>query len=328
MFRRVRLRFASCYKILFKLALIIFIVCWLLYYNKVIMNPNYNNVKRKLSSASKNVSEEKDQKEKYNYGRNLLLVDALHPGLFETKIQIPHSHHLENFCKYPVLQPEDLNIAGYIEHRRQLNCKQVFPDIVRFSDGVLTVNQELALKSYNSTVNCSYRSLSGTLRPKVYALTFPTNRGTWFGNRSSHIPYSQFQVRCYLDNDVQVNNTTKPVYKEAFAHIGTDQRNNFTKSDEDHLSIDIIGLDSTSLNMFRRHMPKTWNYFIEEMKAFHLEGYNKVADNSIVNWLPTFTGMRYGNQSDDMPCEFSEYEKPLNFERVPFIWNEFRGRNR
>jgi hypothetical protein len=39
-----------------------------------------------------------------------------------------------------------------------------------------------------------------------------------------------------------------------------------------------------------RYMPETRKYLLQNMSAFELNGYNKVADNTFVNIVPMTTG--------------------------------------
>jgi hypothetical protein len=59
-----------------------------------------------------------------------------------------------------------------------------------------------------------------------------------------------------------------------------------------------------------------------------MDGYNKVADNSMVNWMPTLTGMRYENQSSEFVSDINpkHYDKEvLDLDSVPFIWKRIKG---
>lgn len=312
--RRVRLGMfcnASLFS-LAKLALVFLIVCGLLYNHKLSSSTSYD-----FDASSSKLT---DSIEKW---RNIEIVEALDPHIFDSSVQSPDSHPLENSCKYPVLQTEDLNIADYVEHKRILTCKKVLSDVVTFVDGVLYVNQAMALKDFNRSIVCMYRPFAGSLRPWI-TMTFHYNLWVNFTDRTKgKIIDDQFEVKCYFTHET---NRSNHIYRNAFAQVGQKNlRMPYTPNDEFTLSLDIIGLDSTSLNMFRRHMPKTWSYLTNVLDVYHLEGYNKVADNSMVNWIPIFTGMRYGNQSEDMPSDFKTYGQPLDLETVPWIWNLFRS---
>jgi hypothetical protein len=49
-------------------------------------------------------------------------------------------------------------------------------------------------------------------------------------------------------------------------------------------------MDSVSRSNMIRYMPETRKYLLQNMSAFELIGYNKVADNTFVNIVPMTTG--------------------------------------
>jgi hypothetical protein len=66
--------------------------------------------------------------------------------------------------------------------------------------------------------------------------------------------------------------------------------------------------------------------------GFHwLEGYNKVADNSMVNWLPTLAGVYYENvpQQIGVSMQFDSDIKTsrINIDAIPFLYKHMHSRN-
>jgi len=63
------------------------------------------------------------------------------------------------------------------------------------------------------------------------------------------------------------------------------------------------------------------------MQFEHLEGYNKVADNSMVNLMPIFLGKRFLNQSDDMPSDVEPEtpNQPFDVEKFDWPWVKFKS---
>lgn len=233
------------------------------------------------------------------------------------------SHPLENSCKYPVLHPDEESIQRFVKHVRKTVCKPGTPDLVTLSDdGYLRIDPTVR-EEFNHSVKCMYRSFAGALKPQI---TILTNFSDWveFEDKSEYIFDDQVEVQCYDVNETKYEDK-KAVYRFAFAHVPRRVEKRFTDNSETLLSIDMIVLDSTSLNMMRRHMPGTLRYWVNEMGALHLEGYNKVADNSMVNLVPVLAGKRYGNQSEEWPSEYP-LNTVLSLESVPFIWKEFEGK--
>ncbi len=68
--------------------------------------------------------------------------------------------------------------------------------------------------------------------------------------------------------------------------------------------------------------------------GFHwLEGYNKVADNSMVNWLPTLAGVLFENTDFEndkigVSMEFDSdiRTKRIDLDAVPFIWKHMKSK--
>lgn len=231
------------------------------------------------------------------------------------------THPLENYCKYAVLDPfEKTYVTAIADYPwDNITCNKIMSDIVKFKHGILTVDQDKALTELGYHVICMYRPFAGTLNPKRTTVEI---LGPWksFTSKTSYINDDQIEVQCYEEN----GNESNVDYIYAFAQVPSNATETFQKNTEDLLSVNIIVLDSTSLNAFRRHMPKTVKYFTDHMGAMYLEGHIKVADNSMVNLLPLLTGLRYGNQSEDMPSDYP-LDKDLNIEQLPLIWNDYRG---
>jgi hypothetical protein len=57
------------------------------------------------------------------------------------------------------------------------------------------------------------------------------------------------------------------------------------------ISLLILDMDSVSRSNMIRYMPETRTYLLQNISAFELIGYNKVADNTFVNIVPMTTGI-------------------------------------
>lgn len=243
-------------------------------------------------------------------------------------------HHLENSCKYPILIPEDPSIKHYIKHGKSLQCKQVMPAVVTFNydSQKLIVNFPEVKKLFGNLsekFECKFVPFGGTLRPHITKIKY---LGDWvnFRRESPKIDVDQFQVSCFLAKAGE-NGSDISVYRNAIAQVSekTVDKKTLQKNDEENLSLDIITLDSTSLNMFKRHAPKSWSYMKDVMEFEHLEGYNKVADNSMVNLIPIFLGKRYLNQSEEMlsDIEPEKPNQPLEAEQFDWPWIKFKNKS-
>ncbi|XP_066974895.1 uncharacterized protein [Macrobrachium rosenbergii] len=86
------------------------------------------------------------------------------------------------------------------------------------------------------------------------------------------------------------------------------------------LNVIIMGTDSVSRGNLRRHMPKTFDYLKNELRAVDLQGFNKVGDNT----NPNIVAMLMGLTHEDL----DEFHKPkrwyeAKFDDYPFIWKNF-----
>ncbi|XP_014666826.1 PREDICTED: uncharacterized protein LOC106808578 [Priapulus caudatus] len=81
------------------------------------------------------------------------------------------------------------------------------------------------------------------------------------------------------------------------------------------LSVIVIGIDAVSRLNFIRQMPRTYRLLVGELGAVELRGYNKVADNTLVNIVPMLTG-RFTH-------EIGYPDGGRRIDDVPFIWKNF-----
>ncbi|XP_068235936.1 uncharacterized protein [Palaemon carinicauda] len=98
---------------------------------------------------------------------------------------------------------------------------------------------------------------------------------------------------------------------------------NFWERRRENLSVIIFGMDSVSRGNLHRHMPKTFAYLTDKLKAVDLKGYNKVGDNTDPNLSAILTGMHY-EELKNHSCLVNN--SIINFDDCPFIWDEFEGK--
>lgn len=270
---------------------------------------------------------------------------------------IPVGHPLENTCKYPILNPEDPNLLPYIQHGQRLECFPSQENYVSLDDNfVLTVDQAMAEEKLGRALDCYYRPIAGGIQPGIrdivplrpwtkidanHSSDFEVGLTDLSGRYQSVRVYDDIvEVRCYLANQSNVESLLKMapttssdseiVFRYAFAQIGQPvpavpvEDPTGTRDPRHKYGIDILVLDSTSLNMFRRHAPSSWRYMKKTMGFFHLDGYMKVADNSLVNLIPLLTGLQYEDSGDGVPSDFVT-NQPLNSDEIPLLWRLFKG---
>lgn len=143
------------------------------------------------------------------------------------------------------------------------------------------------------------------------------------------IDEDQFVVRCFNSslNHLKQHNASI-LFERAFAHFANKNKT-YADATPDRLSISMLVLDSTSLNQFRRHAPRAMD-FMEKLGFEFLEGYNKVADNSMVNLMPVLANLIYTNLSADIISEILPFTYPnerVILEEIDFPWNEMRSKS-
>lgn len=177
---------------------------------------------------------------------------------------------MENSCKYPILVPNDETLNDVVTHPRQVLCRKVQENYLTFDQqtNILNVNQTLAQRVLGVKIMCQYRPFAGTLKPNIVDLK-PLRDWKYISGDQQTITDDQVEVKCHAENDTKQENT---VFRFAYSQIGPRPGVKYTDNTETKLSVDIIVLDSTSLNMFRRHMPNSYEYMKKDMEFYHLEG--------------------------------------------------------
>lgn len=91
---------------------------------------------------------------------------------------------------------------------------------------------------------------------------------------------------------------------------------------ENKLSVVILGLDATSRMNFIRAMPKSNKYLLKTMSAVSLDGYTKVAENTLPNVIPLLTGRTLDEFKKECVDE-SLGGSHVHLDECPFIWKVF-----
>lgn len=115
----------------------------------------------------------------------------------------------------------------------------------------------------------------------------------------------------------------KEIYRDYFYFR---QAENITERVHGHspkeMNVLILGFDSVSRLNFRRQMNETYGLLVNELNAFEMFGYNKVADNTFPNLIPALTGLNVSELSVEcLP------DKSSTFDGCRFIWDEYKDKN-
>lgn len=88
------------------------------------------------------------------------------------------------------------------------------------------------------------------------------------------------------------------------------------------MNVMVIGLDSLSRLNFHRRMNESAEVLLNELNAVEFFGFNKVADNTYPNLIPTLTGL-----DENELVTACIPTKNHTFDLCHFIWNEFKNKN-
>ncbi|KAL7739161.1 hypothetical protein ACLKA6_010382 [Drosophila palustris] len=167
------------------------------------------------------------------------------------------------------------------------------------------------LSSYSS-VSCNFRQViqgrnkSSEINSRIYF------------NQSYKLPrdLSGIFVECH-----DAKNSSRIVQQDAFPLVQTHNRTG-SSSDKPpsrrQPSVILLGLNSLSRMNFQRTMPKTAK-FVSQLGWFEMEGYNKVADNTVQNLLPVLMGCTA--EQSPRRCKRDDKECVAQF---PWIWKDYK----
>lgn len=243
------------------------------------------------------------------YLRNLLLfvVAASAVVYFNIQYNWPVFHVFRNKnilapCIIPKYDVEDPQLDRFFWSQVPLKCDTWENLVFIDSAGILHINETAIRRGGHDHVTCKYGKiqLHGDYKVTIGDLTE--------FKQPEYIDTDFVNVQCFSDDQKQIYNNLhmhvdiKSIKKQR--EIGTESK--------DQLSVYLFGIDSMSRLITERKLKKTMRYLREELDAYVLKGYTKVADNSFPNLLPVFTGLKAYTK-----------EVPPGIDNIPFIWKNF-----
>lgn len=94
---------------------------------------------------------------------------------------------------------------------------------------------------------------------------------------------------------------------------------------EDRLSVFLFLIDSTSLTMVQRNMPRTLDYLTRAMKALVFRKHNVVGGCTTPNMVAMLTGKRLRDDQPGMQTDFQGVNVwTTYFDDWPLIWKDFK----
>ena len=239
------------------------------------------------------------------------------PGIMEGP-SLSHQGFMVNTpgCMIPNLDPMDPSIRSYVKKRGPIKCKSKQQQLT-FVDGEwLRINRTaleihygrnsttceihaIRRKSDNSVNYESVANFTEDIRVRT-----PFVRVTCFGltRKKIYRYYHAFVL------DMEKVEKRCNAFVEKISTGGQGSR---------HYSILVFGTDSMSRSNMIRQMPKTRSYLLKELSAIELQGYNKVADNTLPNLIAFLSG-HFKEEVIDM-----KRKKPSVSDGIPSVWKRF-----
>lgn len=228
-------------------------------------------------------------------------------------------------CRIPNIDPYDLSVAQFIKpQQRPILCNQR-PSFTFENGTKLQINWTAVSHSrWNGQFGyCRYQPI---YRPPD---NHDNNYFTYLEisdefNDTVEMKHEFARVLCYNHNHGKIYTNfhqfilTKPDVEEkcslAFVKHKDDPKVKET------LNVVMIGVDSISRLNSQRYLKRMRAYLTEELGAFEMTGYNKVADNTFVNIVP----MTLGKFLEEVP--WNESLGKIPFDEYDFIWKQFASK--
>lgn len=228
----------------------------------------------------------------------------------------------EATCKVPQLDPWDREIRSQIYHHRKINCEIIQPYFTYINDMnelVLNKSEFVRLKILKpSDYKCWYQLLqrgSGNNDNLIEALPIKYIEV----GQSHKMVTDAVKVTC-----VYFNKTRQ--YENIHALVSKRSAKKPTRDSE--LSVFLLVVDSTSLSMFRRSLPLTFEFMTRVMGFNLMRSYNRAGLNSLPNMGIVLTGKRNRNETEDMRDELyngTSYNS-ATYDNWPLIWKNFSAK--
>ncbi|CAG5115767.1 unnamed protein product [Candidula unifasciata] len=224
-------------------------------------------------------------------------------------------------CKIPDLDPLDISVMQKIKRRGELLCFQKIS--ITYTEGsVLKLNRtKIEQKLGGDFKYCQYQPIRRGPKNSDFVFVYGGVSNA-FDHDILVPPENEFlRVHCYSHSDGKIATNFHAVVtpKEDVEHRSDYLFKQHLKkvAPKETYNVHMIGVDSVSRLHFIRQMQQTRQFLHEELQAFEMSGYNKVADNTFVNIVP----MMVGKFVHEMGWNETMSDRP--FDEYPFLWKNF-----
>ncbi|VDO56676.1 unnamed protein product [Haemonchus placei] len=222
---------------------------------------------------------------------------------------------LENECKWPLLRPVLVSLSNASPRFRSIKCNTAMEPFAFLDEyGFLELSQPNTggRLIMDTNISCYYHPLSNNTAGKVI-IGEPTKVNF---NEAIAIRRNQFVVECNRSSPKDV------LYRKAFVNVPTyteeGEEQKFVRSDPEQPSLAILVFDSVSLNQFKRNMPRTTKFLIDN-DFFIFNMYNE-ANRECSTYLSEEIG--------DFPSILGNMSLDVEHDLRPFhsyVWENTKG---
>lgn len=241
-------------------------------------------------------------------------------------------------CRMPGFKVFDENVQKFIFNARPIKCGK---PLVRSNNNYLWIdlNETEIQNAYDidfvDELECEYQPFR---RKTDFENEYPKTNQKFhfrFGD-VVRVPEEFIRVVCrvpgrkkevYQDYHFFVRNkqaTSETNDKNQISDIDNidgEDKNKRNESNEP-MSVMVLGIDSVSRLNFHRQMNESAEVLLNDLRAIEMFGFNKVADNTYPNLIPTLTGL---DETELITACIPT--KNHTFDRCNFIWNTFKEKN-
>lgn len=229
-------------------------------------------------------------------------------------------------CRMPSFPVVDPEVDKFLFGVRPIRCGK---PLTRSNNNYLWIdlNETEIESSYGikhvDKLKCEYQSFQ---RKNDFQNEYAkSNRKVTFRHGDVVRVFDEFiRVACRL------NGKNKEIYQDYHFFLKDEQTKSqltdYKKENEAQsnkpMSVMVMGIDSVSRLNFHRRMNESVDVLLNDLKAIELYGFNKVADNTYPNLIPTLTGL---DEIELMTACIPT--KNDTFDRCNFIWKTFEEKN-
>ena len=219
-------------------------------------------------------------------------------------------------CKIPNLDPFEPSVKNYFLFNGPLHCPNK-PVLTYQEDNMLRINRS-AIKHFKLTDfrNCQYQPIIRPNQSSDFIFEYIQD-GVWF-SEDIEVKYEFMRVMCYsTSGGIMYTNFHSFVLRDDSLVNHRLESSLKVPPVKEKMNVLLIGVDSISRLNFIRQMPRTRKYILDQLGAYEMKGYNKVADNTFVNIVPLTTG----KYVKELPWNEKLARQP--FDKYNFIWKNY-----